>query len=124
MSDFILIRMAWVSGSPKSGIELEHPRPRSRHHEAGVEHTLEEAPLGCHAVERAPDDLRHDVSMLRLREARPGRNGSHAARIRALIVVEGPFVVLGQNHGKGSLAVAEDQERNLLAREELLHHHS
>ena len=52
------------------------------------------------------------------------RVAAHAAGVRALVAVEDPLVVLGGRHRHGALAVAQGEQRQLLAVEELLEHHA
>ena len=56
-------------------------------------------------------------------EARHRRVAAHAAGVRPLVAVEDPLVVLGRRQRHDVLAVAERQQRELLALEELLQHH-
>ena len=53
-------------------------------------------------------------------DARHRRVAAHAARVRALVAVEDSLVVLRGRQGHRALPVAERQERELLALEELL----
>ena len=54
-------------------------------------------------------------------DARHGRVGAHAAGVRPLVAVEDALVVLGGRHRQRGLAVAQGQQRQLLALEVLLH---
>ncbi len=56
-------------------------------------------------------------------EARHRRVAAHAAGVRSLVAVEDPLVVLGRRQRHDVLAVAERQQRELLALEELLQDH-
>ena len=51
------------------------------------------------------------------------RVGAHAAGVRAGVALADPLVVAGGRERDGALAVAERKQRQLLAGEELLHHH-
>ncbi len=64
------------------------------------------------------DDLRHGLGV----EARDRRVAAHAAGVRPLVAVEDPLVVLGGGQRDHVLAVAQGQQRELLALEELLEH--
>ena len=55
-------------------------------------------------------------------EAGHRRVAAHAAGVGALVAVEDPLVVLGRGERHDVLAVAERQQRELLALEELLEH--
>ena len=55
-------------------------------------------------------------------EARHRRVAAHAAGVRSLVAVEDPLVVLRRRQRHDVLAVAERQQRELFAREELLQH--
>ena len=55
-------------------------------------------------------------------EAGHRRVAAHAAGVRALVAVEDPLVVLRGSERDDVLAVAERQQRQLLAVEELLEH--
>ena len=59
-----------------------------------------------------------------LAASKPGhrRVAAHAAGVRPAVAVEDPLVVLGRGERDDVLAVAERQQRELLAVEELLEH--
>ena len=57
-------------------------------------------------------------------DAGHGRVGAHAAGVRASVAVEDPLVVLGGRERHGGLAVAQRQQRQLLALQVLLDDHA
>ena len=81
---------------------------------------MEGPPASCH---RRDDRAVHDVDdLLDLGAVEAGhrRVAAHATRVRALVAVEDPLVVLGGRQRHHVLAVAEGEQRELLALEELL----
>ena len=69
-------------------------------------------------------DRAHVLVDLRPIDAGHGRVGAHAAGVRAAVTVEDALVVLRGGHRHGGLAVAQRQQRELLALERLLDHHA
>jgi hypothetical protein len=54
-------------------------------------------------------------------EVRGRGHGPHPPGVRSLVAVQGPLVVLDRGHGDHPGPVGEDEERHLLALQELLH---
>ena len=77
---------------------------------------------GRHRGERGPVHGVDDLLDLRRAEARHRRVAAHAAGVGSLVAVEDPLVVLRRGQRHDVLAVAEGQQRELFALEELLQH--
>ena len=113
---------ACVSGSPKRQLNSSTFGPRLGDHQARVEDAVVGRPAPAHLVH---DRLVHGARE-RLRvpvvEARHGRVAAHAAGVRALVALADPLVVLRGRQRDRALAVAQREQRELLALEELLEH--
>src|SRR6187551_3456902 len=107
-------------GVAEAAVELEHARPGVGQHQAGVEKAGKRgaAPreLGDH---RAVDEAGELLDVF-LTEHRYGRVAPHAARVWAFVSVLQPLEVLGRREREDFLTVAESEERDLLALEQLL----
>jgi len=67
--------------------------------------------------------LAHELGRPVVVDPRHRRVAPHAARVRTPIAVEDALVVLRRRERDGALAVAQGEQRQLLAVEELLQHH-
>ncbi len=108
-------------GVAEPAIELQQFRPRTGQHESRVEDAAERATLLGHALQRGADDRLHGPRDEVVRHERGGRERAHPSRVGPLVPVQRALEISGRRHGHGALAVAEDQERGLLAPEEFFH---
>ena len=101
-------------------VVLEHPGAGDRHHQARVEDAVEgRAAIRHRGDDRTVDqvgDLLHAVGA----DAGHRRVAAHAAGVRPLVAVEDSLVVLRRGERQHVGAVAERQQRELLALEVLL----
>jgi hypothetical protein len=107
---------ACVSGSPHVVLEDVGvlPVPEDETHE---EHAAKRPALVRHALERRLHDVGEDVGG-RSRVQEDGRAvRSHPARVRAPVAVEDPLVVHRGRERQRPLAVAQDHEAHLVARD-------
>ena len=92
-------------------------------HQAGVKEAAERRAAVCHLGERREDDGVHHGILERRREGRRRRVGAHAAGVRSGLTLADALVVLrGAERQRGG-AVAEGEQRNLLALQAFLDHH-
>ena len=110
-------------GIAEPDVELDQLRSRRGQHQAGEQHALERRAARLHPGQRRLDDLAHDAGLERRRHGRSRRDGAHAAGVGAGVAVADPLVVLAEPSGSGLHAVAQGEERDFLALEELLDHH-
>ncbi len=110
----------WVSGSPKRTLNSSTRRPSAVQHQPGVQAAGEaDAP----PLELVQDGRVHLLDELgRRRDAGHRRVGAHAAGVRALVAVADPLVVLRRGERHAHAAVAQGEQRDLLADEPLLDH--
>ena len=109
-------------GVAEADVELEHARAVGGEHEPGVEDPVERGAAAAQLVDDRLVDGARDLLDQGGVDPGDGRVGAHAAGVRALVAVEDPLVVLRRGHDDGRLAVAERQQRQLLADEVLLDH--
>ena len=106
-------------GVAEAGVELEDHGAARGHHDAAEEDALEGGALGLHAV----DGLLRDVAEEPLAHGRGddavGGVGAHAAGVGAGVAFADAFVVLRGGDLDGVCAVAEGEEGELFAGEEL-----
>jgi tRNA uridine 5-carboxymethylaminomethyl modification enzyme len=102
-------------GVAEADVELEDLGPIGRHHESGVKKAGE-----LRALDGREDDAVENVAGLRFGQDVRIAIGPHAAGVRAGVVVEYSFVVLGWRERDGVAAVADRDEADLVAAEELL----
>src|ERR1700733_4801397 len=82
-------------GVAHAAVELERLRVALRvDHQARVQETGEADAFLLHTVHGGQDDFAHYAGMQLRRDDRRGRIRAHTARVRALIAVEQPFVIL------------------------------
>ena len=106
----------------EAGVELDNPGTFIGRHQSDVEHALVGRALGRHGLQRRLYDPAVGGHHHRLVEHRRRRIGPHAARVGAQVAVEGPLVILGPAEKDGAFAVAQGEQRSLLAFHELLDH--
>ena len=107
----------------ETGVELDHLGPVRRGHQPGIEHPPIGHALGRHGRHHRLDDQPvRRLDQFR-RENRRRRIAAHPAGVRSQIAVVGALVVLGPAQQHGALAVADGEQRALLAVHELLDHH-
>ena len=105
---------------PEAGVELEHLGAIRADHQARVEDAAEGDAAGGHRRDDGAVDAVDELPDLGGAEAGDRRVAAHAAGVGALVAVEDPLVVLGGGERDDVLAVADRQQRELLAIEELL----
>ena len=93
-------------------------------HQAGVEHARERPTLFRKTGDGRDDDRAHDLLVELELEIESGRDRAHAAGVRTLVPVLEALVILDAREGHRSRSVAQDQERNLFAGDELLDDHA
>mmetsp|Transcript_1456 Transcript_1456/g.3696 ORF Transcript_1456/g.3696 Transcript_1456/m.3696 type:complete len:240 (+) Transcript_1456:417-1136(+) len=107
----------WIA---EAGVELDDPGPPVGQHETRKEAADERMAVSRHALDGGLEDLLVDLlHQLGGHEGRR-REGPHAARVRALVVVEDPLVVLRRRQHREGLAVAACEDRALHTRHQLL----
>src|SRR6185503_82050 len=107
----------------EAAVELEHARAGLGEHQARVEEPGEgRAAAGELGDHRAVDEVGEFLDVV-LVEQRDRRIAAHAAGVRALVAVQEPLEVLRGRERHGSLAVAEGEERDLLAVEQFFDDH-
>ena len=84
---------------------------------------MKRGPAPRELVEHRLMDRRADLLGAGVVDGRNGRVGAHAAGVGPLVAVEDPLVVLGGGQRHRAFAVAQRQQRQLVAREELLDDH-
>ncbi len=104
------------------GVVLEHPRAVLGEHDPDVEHALELAILLGHAAQRRLADALVQLGRVRFRDHHRRAVGAHAAGVRAAVAVADPLVVLAGRQRQEALAVAQADQRDLLALEPPLDH--
>ena len=92
-------------------------------HQARIQKARERRALGRHAADGRQDDLAQRAGMDVGGDDRSRRIGAHAARVRALVAIEQPLVVLAGGQRQHVLAVGHHDEAGFLARQEGFHHH-
>ena len=103
-------------------VELEHLRPRLRQHQPSEEHADERRPAAGELLDHGPVDLLDELRHLRLSEPGDGREGAHPAGVRPGVPVADPLEVLRRGERHDALSVAEGEDGDLLAGEQLLDH--
>ncbi len=106
----------------EAAVELEDPRPVGCEHQPGVEHAAVGAPLECAAAHHRHEDRAGELLHERRRTDRGGCVRAHAARVRTTVTLADALVVLCRRHDGDALPVAEGEQRDLLADEQLLQH--
>ncbi len=108
-------------GVAEAHVELEHARAVGGEHQPRVEHAVERRPALAHQVHdrlvHAGGELAHAAGV----EAGHRRVGAHPARVGSLIAVEDALEVAGGRHRHGTHPVAQREQRQLLAHQQLLH---
>ena len=110
-------------GIAEADVVFDQLRPRRRDHQPEIEHAGERHAHLLHRRDRRQHELVHGAAFHRRRHDRHRRIGAHAAGVGALVAVEHALVVLRGDQRDRGLAVAEREERRLLAVEEFLDHH-
>ncbi len=108
----------------ETGVELHDLGPVLGRHQTGIEHAAIGHPLQRHGLERRLDDATVGCQHQVLVEHRGRRIGPHATRVGPHVAVIGALVVLGPAEQQGALAVAQGEQRALLAGHELLDDHA
>ena len=93
-------------------------------HEAGVKEAREGVTFRSHSINHRADHLFHHDLIDIGRHHRRGGIGSHAAGVRALVLVEQTLMILGGCHRKHMLTVAGDNEGSFLAIKEIFDNHT
>ena len=112
------------------GVEFDHPDALGRENEAAVEQTDEGGVLGGELAHRGQrdrfDDLVYESLFTAEFGVEPGqrRIGAHAAGVRAEVTVTEAFVVLGGGERQHAVAVAEQEEGDLLPVQEFFDQHA
>mmetsp|Transcript_2092 Transcript_2092/g.6133 ORF Transcript_2092/g.6133 Transcript_2092/m.6133 type:complete len:481 (-) Transcript_2092:23-1465(-) len=104
----------------EAAIELDDLRAVCREHQPGEEAAPELRLLTLHPLDGRHEDLPLDALEHRGVDGGRRREGAHAAGVRALVVVEGPLVVLRRRQGHVALAIAAREDRALDPGHELL----
>ena len=99
----------------EADVELEHFGALGGHHQAGIQEAGELRPF-----DGREDDSVEDVAGLSTTQDTGVAIRAHAAGVRAGVAVINSFVVLSGSERNGIAAVAEGDEADLLAAEELL----
>ena len=113
-------RIAWVSGSPKRQLNSSTLRAVVGQHQPRVEEALEGGAAGGQLAEHRPVDRLDELLRLPRRPGRHRRVAPHPAGVRAASPSSSRLKSCAGASGNGSLAVAEREERDLLALEQLL----
>ncbi len=107
----------------ETAVVLEHARPVGREHEAGEEGADERRATQCELVQHRLDARLEQAGERVAVDARDGRERAHAARVRPLVAVVGPLEVTRGGERQGTRAVADGEDRELRALEQLLDEH-
>ena len=110
-------------GIAEADIVFDQLRPRGRDHQSEIEHALERSAHLFHRPDRGQHEFVHSAAFQRGCHHRHRRIGAHAAGVGTSVAVEHPLVILRGNERDRGLAVAQREERCLLAFEMLLDHH-
>jgi hypothetical protein len=103
-------------GIAEPAVELEHARRTVRiEHDACVEKPAVRHAVVRHAVHGRRDDLAHDARVHARRDHGRGRVRAHAARVRALVTIAQPLVILARRERQHVHAVDHDDEARFLA---------
>src|SRR5208283_417081 len=109
-------------GVAEPHVEFEDLGPVGCHHQTGIEEADEGRTLGLHTVQdRLHDGTNYQLAVGGGKEAGIGV-GAHAAGVGAEIVFKDRLVILGGFERQDALTVAQADEADLLAGEELLDH--
>ena len=108
-----------VSGSPRRALNSSTRGPSARDHQPGEQAADERRAAPRELLEHRLVDLGDQRAAV---ERRHGRVGAHAARVRPDVAVAEPLEVLRGAERNGPPAVAEREQRHLVALEQLLDH--
>ena len=103
-------------------VVLDQLRSAVADHQPGEQHALVRRAHRLHRPHRRQHDLVHGAPDHLRRHHRRRRIGAHAAGVGALVAVEDALVVLRGDERDRGLAVAQREERRLLAAQEFLDH--
>ncbi len=104
----------------EADVELEHLRPLGGEHEPGVEHAVERRALALELLHHGLEDAHADVLDPRRVDVLDRRIRAHAARVGAGVALADALVVARRRERERGLAVAQREQRQLGALEELL----
>src|SRR5262249_13170365 len=104
----------------ETGVELEHFRTISGHHQSGVQKSGEGRSAPGHFGDRREDDPVHYLPDLLWGKNSPIGIGAHSAGVWTGVVIKRSLVFLRGIERNGILSVAEYDEADLLTLEELL----
>ena len=113
-------RTACVSGSPKRALYSITRGPFGCQHQTEIQHALERTAFFLHCGNGGLEDGFHALGCDVVRIEAGRRERTHAAGVRALVVVVGTLVILRGGHGLEVLAVYEGEHGNLRTGQELL----
>ena len=101
-------------------VELQHPRPVGGQHQAGEEHADERRGAARELLEHGPVDPVDELLDLGRPEARDRRERPHPAGVRPRVAVADALVVAGGAERDRPFPVAQREDGELLALEQLL----
>ena len=111
-------------GVPETGVELDDLDALRGFHKAAVEHSAERAAFPYHCRGGLFEYAVHSLFPVLIRDERKAGVGSHSSGVRALVEIEGPFVVLGQGHRIDFFAADKAHKGELGALQVVFNHHS
>ena len=109
-------------GVAEAGVELDDPDAARGEGEADVQHPDKGGAAMTHGVDGGLRHARHDLVGQGGRRPRQRRVGTHPAGVRPAVAIGQPLEVLRRLEGQHAHAVAQAEQRDLRAVQELLDH--